>query len=437
MNDARAAFFGGMLLLTLCVVAAGLVFGWPHAAITALSFCVYFLLRQMQEIGRLLDWVRQPLGTPPPVAMGDGVWDMVFGGLTRHHRDSMLERHQLNLALDRFRLAAEALPDGVVILDDAQQIEWMNRQAGLCLSLHATADVGTRILHLLREPEFQIYLADPNNFDHALLLSTTRSPGRFLQLQMMPFSAGRSLLLVRDTTQLVRMSTMRRDFVANVSHELKTPLTVTLGFLEALEDAPAETPPEERAHYVQMASTQARRMQSLIEDLLTLSMLETDAQPKDECVDLLKLIESVLADAQALSKNQHEILLEIDSPVIIIHGDKSELHSALLNLASNAVHYTPAGGRIVLHWRILETGEGELGVTDNGIGIALSDIDRLTERFFRTDRGRARVGNASGTGLGLAIAKQVVERHHSKLMIRSVLGQGSTFCIVFPADRLA
>jgi two-component system phosphate regulon sensor histidine kinase PhoR len=210
---------------------------------------------------------------------------------------------------------------------------------------------------------------------------------------------------------------------------------VTLGFLETLEDAPADTSPEERAHYIQMASTQARRMQSLIEDLLTLSMLETNAQPKDERVDLSRLIESVLADAQALSKNQHEIVLEIDSPAVI-HGDESELHSALLNLASNAVHYTPAGGRIVLHWRILDSGDGELGVTDNGIGIAQSDISRLTERFFRADRGRARVGDARGTGLGLAIVKQVVERHHSNLQIRSVFGQGSTFCIVFPADRL-
>ena len=177
-------------------------------------------------------------------------------------------------------------------------------------------------------------------------------------------------------------------------------------------------------------------MQSLIEDLLTLSMLETNAQPKDEQVDLEKLTNTVLADAQALSRNQHEIVLDIDMPGII-HGDASELHSALLNLASNAVHYTPAGGRIVLHWKILATGEGELGVTDTGIGIAISDIDRLTERFFRADKSRARVGNASGTGLGLAIVKQVVERHHSKLVIRSVLGQGSTFCIVFPADRLA
>ena len=440
MNDARVAFFGSLLLMTLGVVAAGLVFGWAHAAITAVGFCVYFLFRHMRGIGRLLDWARQPLGTSPPVAMGNGVWDMVFGALTRRHRESKAQQHELNLALDRFRLAAEALPDGVVILDEGQQIEWMNRQASLCLNLDTSTDVGTRILHLLREPEFHDYLADPDSFTRALTLSTTRHPGHSLHLQLTPFSAGRSLLLVRDITQLVRMTTMRRDFVANVSHELKTPLTVTLGFLEALEDAPADTSPAERAQYVQMATTQARRMQHLINELLTLAVLETDAPPKNQQFSVATLLGSVLADAKALSKDQHEIFLDGETAAFI-HGDVAELNSALLNLASNAVHYTPPGGCIKLHWRILENGEGELGVTDNGIGIALSDIERLTERFFRADRSRARsvanVAYAGGTGLGLAIVKQVVERHNGKLVINSVLGKGSTFCIVLPAYRLA
>ena len=441
MNDARAAFFVSLLLMALAVIAAGLVFDWPHAALTAVGFCIYFLWRHMRGIGRLLDWARQPLGTPPPVAMGNGVWDIVFGALTRRHRESKAQQHELNLALDRFRLAAEALPDGVIILDEGQQIEWMNRQASLCLSLHATTDVGTRILHLLREPEFHAYLADPDNTNRALALSTTRNPGHSLHLQLTPFSAGRSLLLVRDITQLVRMTTMRRDFVANVSHELKTPLTVTLGFLETLEDAPADTTPAERAHYVQMATTQARRMQHLIDELLTLAVLETDAPPKNQHFAVATLMETVVADAKALSKAQHEIHLDVGGTAAFIHGDAAELNSALLNLASNAVHYTPPGGRIALHWRILDSGEGELGVTDNGIGIALSDIERLTERFFRADRSRVRSAGdaeyAGGTGLGLAIVKQVVERHHGKLVISSVLGQGSKFCIVLPAYRLA
>ena len=358
MNDARAAFFGSLLLMALGVIAAGLVFDWPHAALTAVGFCIYFLWRHMRGIGRLLDWARQPLGTSPPVAMGNGVWDIVFGALTRRHRESKAQQHELNLALDRFRLAAEALPDGVIILDEGQQIEWMNRQASLCLSLHATTDVGTRILHLLREPEFHAYLADPDNCNRALALSTKRNPGHSLHLQLTPFSAGRSLLLVRDITQLVRMTTMRRDFVANVSHELKTPLTVTLGFLEALEDAPADTTPAERAHYVQMATTQARRMQHLIDELLTLAVLETDAPPKNQHLAIATLMETVLADAKALSKAQHEIRLDTGAPAFI-HGDTAELNSALLNLASNAVHYTPPGGCIALHWRILDTGEGE------------------------------------------------------------------------------
>ena len=439
MNEARTAFFGSLALLILIDFAAAVLFGWPHATIIALGFCGYFLYRHMQGIGRLLKWAREPFGTQPPAPTGNGVWDDVFASLTRRHRESIAQRHDLHLALDRFRLAAEALPDGVVILDEVQQIEWMNREAAICLNLHMTTDLGTRILNLLREPEFDAYVKDPTKYDRALAFSTQRNPGHSLHIQIRPFSAGSSLLLVRDTTQLTRMTTMRRDFVANVSHELKTPLTVTLGFLEALEDAPPDTSAEERSRYIQMATTQARRMQELIDDLLTLAALETDAPPKSDLVAAIGLIETVHNEATALSAGQHQILLDAGTPALL-HGDESELHSALLNLASNAIHYTPPGGQIALRWRVLDNGDGEFCIEDNGVGITASDIERLTERFFRADRSHARTGSltgkSGGTGLGLSIVKQVVERHNSKLVIQSVFGQGSTFRIILPRARV-
>lgn len=438
MNEARVGFVWSLLLVLLGVVAAGLVFGWPHATITALGFCGYFLFRHMRGIGRLLHWARQPLGTPPPVPTGNGVWDDVFAAMNRRHRESFAQRHELHLAVDRFRLAAEALPDGVVILDEKQQIEWMNRQASLCLGLDATGDIGARILNLLREPDFEAYLNDPAKFEHAISLVTQRVPDHSLYMKLTPFSAGRCLLLVRDTTQLARMTTMRRDFVANVSHELKTPLTVILGYLEALEDSPETTAASEAAQYVRIATTQARRMQHLVDELLTLSALETDAPPKNDAVRVSSLMETVHLEAQALSNAQHEILLDADTSALLI-GDELELHSAVLNLASNAVHYTPPGGRISLQWRILDSGDGELSVSDTGIGIATADIHRLTERFFRVDKGRGRLAadGTGGTGLGLSIAKQVIERHNSRLVIRSELGGGASFSIVVPKSRLA
>ena len=440
MNEARAAFVGSLLLLIICDFAAALLFGWPHATIFGIGLCSYFLFRHMQGIGRLLAWSREPFGTPPPAPAGNGVWEDVFASLTRRHRESNAQRQELHLALDRFRLAAEALPDGVVILDEALQIEWMNREASLCLGLNITADIGTRILNLLREPEFDAYVNEPTRFERVLAFSTQRNPGHSFDIQIRPFSAGRSLLLVRDTTQITRMTTMRKEFVANVSHELKTPLTVTLGFLETLEDSPADTSPEERRRYIEMATAQAKRMQHLIDELLTLAALETDAPPKSELVSVTNLIETVQAEASALSGERHEIAIEIDK-LACIHGDPSELHSAILNLAGNAVHYTPAGGKITMRWRTRDNGEGEFSITDNGIGVSETDIGRLTERFFRADRSHSRsgspAGNSAGTGLGLSIVKQVVERHNGKLEIQSVLGQGSTFRIVFPGARVS
>jgi two-component system phosphate regulon sensor histidine kinase PhoR len=437
MNEARTGFAWSLLLMLLGVIAAGLVFGWPHAAFTAVGFGAYFLYRQMQGADRLLNWVRQPFGTPPPVPTGNGVWDDVFAAMNRRHRENIAQRHELHLALDRFRLAAEALPDGVVILDESQQIEWMNRQAALCLCLDTTSDVGARISNLLREPEFENYLNDPERYGHALVLATQRVPGHSVHMQLTPFSAGRSLLLVRDTTQLARMTTMRRDFVANVSHELKTPLTVILGYLETIEDSPPGISSEELGQYVQMATTQARRMQHLVDELLTLSVLETDAPPNNDNVHITPLMASVYREALALSGGQHEIALDAETTAIL-HGDESELHSALLNLASNAVHYTPPGGSISMRWRVLDNGDGEFSVSDDGIGIALTDIHRLTERFFRVDKGRARLASdgTGGTGLGLSIVKQVVERHNGQLLIRSELGQGSTFSIIVPNPRV-
>jgi two-component system, OmpR family, phosphate regulon sensor histidine kinase PhoR len=440
MSEARTAFVSSLVVLIVCDFAAVLIFGWPHATIVALGFCVYFLFRHMRGVSRLLKWAREPFGTPPPEASGNSVWDDVFASLTRRHRESTGQRQDLHMALDRFRLAAEALPDGVVILDESLQIEWMNREASLCLGLNITADIGTRILNLLREPDFDEYVNDPTRFERALEFRTQRNPGHTFDIQIRPFSAGRYLLLVRDTTQLTRMTTMRKEFVANVSHELKTPLTVTLGFLETLDDSPADIPAEERRRYIQMATEQAKRMQHLIDELLTLAALETDAPPKSEAVNLADLIKAVHMEASALSAGRHQITFEIDKTATL-QGDQSELHSAMLNLAGNAVHYTPAGGQITMGWRTLDNGDGEFSICDNGIGIAESDIGRLTERFFRADRSHSRTGSlagsSGGTGLGLSIVKQVVERHNGRLDIKSVLGQGSSFSIVFPSARVS
>lgn len=425
------------LLAAVALTMAAAIAGWfvdrEHGA-SAMALCAlgFFLLRQLWMTSLLIQWAGRPLGTPTPSA--SGAWGAVFESLHRRARLASAEREQATQELARFRRAAEALPDGVMILDGHRAIEWMNLQAEVCLGLKASTDTGSRITHLLREPEFLAYLDSADHRGVPLELHTRRNPGRNLQVQAAPFAAGRTLLLVRDVTQLQKLATMRRDFVANVSHELKTPLTVTLGFIETARDALEDTPPAEIAGYLSTAGEQAQRMRQLIEDLLTLSSLETDAPPPlEERIGVAALLEDILQEARSLSAGRHRISLENTGPAWLL-GSVRELRSAFANLAGNAVRYSPDGGDIILGWR----NEGEAGarfsVRDSGIGIAAEHLPRLTERFYRVDRGRSR--EAGGTGLGLAIVKHVLERHQATLRIDSTPALGSTFAAIFPAHRV-
>ncbi len=332
-----------------------------------------------------------------------------------------------------FRETLETLPDGVVLLDAGGRIAWVNRNAADALDISPTVDLGRPVDHLLREPAFLAFLAAGVS-GSTLELRGRRQAGRLLNLTLVPFPPEQRLLLVRDVSQLDRVAAMRRDFVANVSHELKTPLTVTLGFIETAQDALTDTPTEEITRYLQTAADQAGRMRRLIDDLLTLSSLETDAPPPmDEPVPLQALIAEIVTEARALSAGRHTLDVDVGRAPVL-RGSSRELHSALLNLITNAVRYTPEGGEVRVTWHDQPNGAGECCVADSGIGIPPEHIGRLTERFYRVDRGRSR--ESGGTGLGLAIVKHVLERHGATLRISSEPGRGSVFCAVFPAQRI-
>jgi two-component system phosphate regulon sensor histidine kinase PhoR len=387
-------------------------------------------LRAHVQIRRLIRWVEAPLGTPVPDA--GGLWGDAFAALHRRARAAADSRRQLQEELDRLEALTQALPEGVVILAQGRLIEWLNHRAEIDLDIDGRRDLGAPITNLIRDPELMTHL-DEGRHGTALMLRL-RSPARTVEARSAPFGAGRLLLLTRDITQLDRLETMRRDFVANVSHELRTPLTVVSGFIETLHDGLGDIAPADAAHYLALAGEQAARMQRLIDDLLTLSALETGAPlPPDEYMDMSTMFAEIGEEARVLSGGRHEIVLAVDGP-LRLHGSASELRSAFGNLASNAVRYTPAGGRIGLVWRSLADGGAEFAVTDNGIGIESQHIPRLTERFYRVDRGRSR--ESGGTGLGLAIVKHVLERHQARLMMESRPGQGSTFRVVFPASRI-
>lgn len=377
---------------------------------------------------RLLTWLR---GNQQDSAPRDtGLWGELGYRVERAMRDRDRAVARGQLELQQFLSAIEASPNGVLLLDPQEQIVWCNRVAADHFALDPQRDLRQRITNLVRAPAFVAYL-QAGSFAEPLVLGNGRGPGT-LSIIVREYGEGMRLVLSLDVTERVRNESMRRDFVANVSHEIRTPLTVLSGFIETMHTLPLTT--VERERVLVLMTQQTQRMQTLVADLLTLAQLEGSPRPApDRWVGLDGLLARIATDAEALSAGRHQLRLRPDSHVELA-GIESELLSAIANLVTNAVRYTPDGGEIEVAWRLLEGGNGELTVIDTGPGIAREHIPRLTERFYRVDGSRSR--ETGGTGLGLSIVKHVMQRHGGELMIQSDVGKGSRFRLVFPAARV-
>ena len=376
----------------------------------------------------LAAWLEQPRLEDVPD--GWGVWADVFARLYRTHRATAQNEHRLLENEERFRRTISALPEGIVLIDATLQIDWCNPVAEQHLGVSLRADQGLRITNLVRDPEFVGYMTSAR-FDSPLVFQPIARPDLALEVRVVEFELARSILITRDITQRERVDAVRRDFIANVSHELRTPLTVVNGFLETLIDAQSENGTA-RQHHLHLMHEQAQRMHRLVEDLLTLSRLESRETPvSDEVVDVRQLVREVADEARALSLGRHQI--DVDLTPGFVRGSREELRSAFGNIVSNAVRYTPDGGIISLAWREDASG-GRFEVSDTGLGVAPDHIPRLTERFYRVDKSRSR--ETGGTGLGLAIVKHVLLRHGGHLDVQSEIGRGSTFSAVLPVERL-
>jgi two-component system phosphate regulon sensor histidine kinase PhoR len=411
------------LILAVCALL-GWMFGWMTGLVVALLAMLVMVFVQLTYLYQLSNWMDDPQSAKLPD--GWGAWTNIFSRLYRMRRDDEKNQAELTEWLARFRQAMHLLPDGVVIMDDVLFLEWCNPAAEKHLGLTHERDKGMRVTNLVRNPDFMDYII-LGRYEQPLTISFRE---RKLIVHIIPFENRRQILVTHDATETERIEEMRRDFIANASHELRTPLTVIVGFLEiaASEGLDVAT----RSAHLKLMTEQGHRMQHLIEDMLTLSRLESVDYPmRPEQVDVRKLMEQVLRDARALSAGKHEIAMEFDGPDIM--GSYEELHSAFGNLASNAVRYTPAGGKITLVWREFDGGV-KFKVEDTGIGISPEHISRLTERFYRVDKSRSR--ETQGTGLGLAIVKHVLLRHGSTLQIKSEAGKGSSFIVCLPKTAI-
>jgi len=426
-----AIWLRGMLAPAMVMVLAlvvGSIYGVTGALAVATAGALAIIVWNLWQLGALARWASGPIEAPVPE--GRGTWALAYAALYHRVRLRSARQRDLRLALERFVSGAKALPEGVVVLNASDRIEWANPRAEAHLGLDLKHDSGAPIVNLVRHPAFVQYLA-VGDFSEAVIIQSTRESALTLSLQIVPFGVEEKLLMSRDITRLEAVARVRRDFIANVSHELKTPLTVLAGFIETLTDV--EMDERQRQRCLALMGEQSKSMQRLVEDLLTLSALESEQSPVNESeFAIVPLLLAVSSDAKALSGGRHEVTLTIHDAATVL-GSREELLSAFGNLVSNAVRYTPDGGRIALEWRVTADG-GEFTVADSGIGIAPEHVPRLTERFYRVDRSRSRA--TGGTGLGLAIVKHVLIRHQGDLIVDSEVGQGSRFTVRLPLRRI-
>jgi two-component system, OmpR family, phosphate regulon sensor histidine kinase PhoR len=418
-------------MLSLAVAAvvalvAGFAFGTEWGWITFSALTAAIVVYHVRNVAAINHWLEHGEAPDPPRTFG--TWDRLHARLHRSRREAARREADLAESLARWRAAARALPDGVVILD-GDRIAWCNDTARHHLEIDPSRDAGTPITHLVRIPEFLEYL-EGGDYGKSIQVSPPQASDRVLSMQVVAYGDGQRLVLSRDVTQFKQVDRMRREFVANVSHELRTPLTVIAGFLETLRD---ERDPEAAVRYVALMSEQSKRMQRLVEDLLTLSALESSPPPPlEERIEMAQLMERLGAEGRALSGGRHKIEIQAQ-PEVDLLGSEKEIASAFGNLVSNAIRYTPEGGTVRLKWHSTPDGAA-FDVEDTGIGIAPEHIPRLTERFYRVDRGRSR--ETGGTGLGLAIVKHALGRHGAMLDVASRVGEGSRFTARFSGPRV-
>ena len=421
-------------LVCLALIAAFItLYSWgpEYAILIAVALLSIPLIYSYINLARLGNYVQ--LDSVELMSLPSGFWEDIFFKLQRLIKTLKQRIRNIEQQHDHFIEAFQASPNGILMLDEDDQIEWCNSIAERFFGLVYKRDVMQRINFLIRRPEFIQYL-NKRHFDESLLMERMGpSSNLSLMLQAFPFGNQRHLLLVQNITDLQKADAMRRDFVANVSHEMRTPITVLMGFLETVQSLDLEK--SQRDQYFDMMMSQAQRMKSLVEDLLTLANLEANALPATTNeVNIVTLMALLRNDAEALSKGKHAFNFDVAN-MHNLFGDEREILSAFSNLVANAIRYTPDGGSIHVKWDINAQGRGEFSVRDTGPGIASEHLSRLTERFYRVDRSRSR--DTGGTGLGLAIVKHIASRHQAQLNIESTPGRGSTFTLSFPQERLA
>lgn len=428
-HEYQSAELWRLILVLFSALAGGLVSGyWLVSLIIALIAYVAWLLFKLHQLHNWLRKGAKPLHTPD----SDGIWERITQQIQNTQRKSTQRKKNMAKLLKRFQGIIKSLPYATVVLNGNNEIDWVNKASMQLLRLDIKKDRGQRIDNLIRMPEVQLLLS--KHSEKEIEVISPYNEQIKLSLQLIPIHSDLKLMIARDISERVRLQQMRKNFIANASHELRTPLTVIAGYLEIMHDDDAL--PEHLQPAIHSASEQSSRMQMIIEDLLTLSRLENAGLSKsnDTLLSVASIINSICnSEAQLIENNTHEITLEVDSS-LKLKGVEVDITSVCANLIHNSIRHTPEGTHIHIKWHQIGTDEACFTVKDTGNGIPAEHLPRLTERFYRVDKGRSK--EKGGTGLGMAIVQHIVQLHESRLMIDSKVGEGTTFTVCFPAIRV-
>lgn len=416
----------------LLIVALGALVGsrWGQTVAGIAVALFFFACWHLRQAARLLRWLGDEQESAPPESAG--IWAVIFDRLYHRQRSARRERERLELASQTIREASSSISDVVLMVDAKGAIIWCNLAANGLLGIAWPVDGGQLLVNLLRNPRFVRYF-QRGDYDEPLEMKSPHDSQQVLRFEIKVYGEANRMLLVRDITKISRLEKMRVDFIANVSHELRTPLTVINGYLETLRGFDGEVPPQALDRGLAQMQVQSRRMEALVNDLTTLSRLESEPESAvRQTLDVASLVAQLIDDASGAAQAAKRFHVDVQSGVLL-QGQEREIHSAFGNLVNNACKYTAVDGEIRICWR-LEQRRAVFEVRDNGEGIDVSHLPRLTERFYRVDRSRSI--ETGGTGLGLAIVKHVLMRHQAQLEIESTPGEGSVFRCVFPVDRI-
>jgi len=419
----------------ISLILIGAIFGYTigQVVLCMLLVCIGIIAWQIYRLKLLNDWVENPKHNPMPEVSGQ-LYNL-YRTINRKNTKNIKRKHQLSAYLTQFRKAVGALPDAIILIDNNGKIEWANKNANTVLGIRWPEDSNVRFGDLIRYPEVDSLLKKANSKKkqptQGVVVNSITNNEQTISFKCVRYSNNVRMIIARDVSRLIKINQMHSDFVANVSHELKTPLTVLKGYVEILRDNPEL--PEKFAKPLAQMNLQSVRMELIVGDLLYLAKLEDTANIKPhQSLDVTNLINTIVeAVAPLIEEKHHKLELDIDYS-ITLSGAQTELHSAFSNLITNAINYTPNNGVIKIRWYQSATG-AVFAVSDNGDGIAPHHLERLTQRFYRVDTDRSREGG--GTGLGLAIVKHVLQRHNAELEISSDVGEGSTFQCVFPINQ--